>query len=514
MKRSGVLLPWIASLAFALGAQAQPPAGPLASSAAGAAVTAGARASQPLGLDACLALARRDSTRRKAAASASEAAAAREGQARSARYPEVSASLTATRLDQDPDFLFPSSSIAVPAGTMQTPPMTMTLPANAFGPGTPPVNVPLAIPGSTFAIPAQVMTVPAQDVKLMDRNLLAGGLSAFYPLYTGGLVSARIAQARAGVAAARHEQRKTDMELTYDVTRAYYGVVLARQILTLARDTLARMEATLRLTESLYKNGAGRVRKTDYLRNKSMVETIRSLVAQADGQERIARAGLEAAIEWDEATPLDVADSEIAPAAAGAAIDAALGRAAASNPDIARLLDGVAAARAGVEAARSGHLPKVGLFASAKGLANSYDAGVMTSTNKLTFAVGVGVELPIFQGFRVSHAVAEAEAALRTREQQLALLRQGVSLEIRRVCYHLEQADQQRTASHEALLAAAENRGLNERAYQEELVETKDVIEAQLLEAVLAAQYYKTLYDGVEARARLELLAGRAADGR
>ena len=33
-----------------------------------------------------------------------------------------------------------------------------------------------------------------------------------------------------------------------------------------------------------------------------------------------------------------------------------------------------------------------------------------------------------------------------------------------------------------------ENRELNERAYQEELVETKDVIEAQLMEALLAGK--------------------------
>jgi len=97
------------------------------------------------------------------------------------------------------------------------------------------------------------------------------------------------------------------------------------------------------------------------------------------------------------------------------------------------------------------------------------------------------------------------------REQQLSLLRDSVALEVRRVCYHLQQAQLQQRASREAFRAASESRDLHERAYQEELVETKDVIEAQLMEAVLAAQYYKVVYDHVEALARLDLVVGQVS---
>ena len=511
MKRSGAILTWIASLALAGAAAAQGTSGPIASAAAQAAAQPRLEttAAQPLDLDACLALAMKRSTRRKVAASSTEVALARQGQAQSSRYPEVSANLTATRFDEDPNFIFPSSTIAVPATTMQIPPMVMTLPANAFGPGTPPVNVQLPIPSSNISVPAQVMQIPAQDVRLMDRSLFAGGLDAFYPLYTGGLAGARIAQARAGVTAARHEQRRTDLEIAYDVKRAYYGLVLTRQIVALARDTFARMEATLQLTESLYKTGSGRVKKTDYLRNKSMVETIRSMVAASEGQERIARAGLETAVEWEGPGEIEVADREITYVVADTSLAAVLSRAEASNPDLARLTAGVAAARAGVDAAISGRLPKVGLFATAKVFGNSYEAGIMTPENKTTVAVGLGAQIPIFQGFRVGHQIGEARAELRVREQQLSLLRDSVALEIRRVCYHLEQARLQQRASLDALQAASENRDLNERAYREELVETKDVIEAQLMEAVLAAQHYKVVYDYVEATARLEFVAGQ-----
>ena len=68
---------------------------------------------------------------------------------------------------------------------------------------------------------------------------------------------------------------------------------------------------------------------------------------------------------------------------------------------------------------------------------------------------------------------------------------------------------EQKNSSQAAALAAEENRSLNERAYQEELVETKDLIEAQLVESLMKAQYQKSLFDNVEARANLAFVVGR-----
>jgi outer membrane protein TolC len=69
-------------------------------------------------------------------------------------------------------------------------------------------------------------------------------------------------------------------------------------------------------------------------------------------------------------------------------------------------------------------------------------------------------------------------------------------------------AQQQKGSSEAAATAAEENRALNERAYQEEMVETKDVIEAQLIESLMKAQYQKSLFDNMEARANLDFVVG------
>ncbi|MEZ4650909.1 MAG: hypothetical protein R3E97_19425 [Candidatus Eisenbacteria bacterium] len=58
--------------------------------------------------------------------------------------------------------------------------------------------------------------------------------------------------------------------------------------------------------------------------------------------------------------------------------------------------------------------------------------------------------------------------------------------------------------------SATENRDLNSRAYQAELVETGDVIQAQLVEALMQVQHYKIRYDHMVQRSRLRSVVGTA----
>jgi outer membrane protein TolC len=484
---------------------------PLAAAVATAAGRQSATPTATLTLPQAVELARKNNSRKQASGTAVEVADARQQQARSALWPSVNANVSYTHYDQPPNFVFPASTFAIPAMTMQVPPLPVTIPANAFGPGFPPVNVPLAVPGGAMQIPSSAIQVPEQNVKLLDPDILLTTLEAIYPLYTGGLAQGRIAQANAGAEAARQELRATDAEVVYDTTRAYYGVVLARQMLATANDTLARMEATLDLTESLYKNGSGRVKKTDWLRNKSMVETIRTLAIDLQGREQNARAALAALVEQGDGAAIDVADRELPFDAFPCDMPSSLSRAASENPLVEQVGAGLRAAEAGVEVARAGHLPKVGLFASASFLANAYESGLATSDNRVRLGVGVGVDIPLFQGFRVVGEQVEARAAARQLRQQLQLAKTGIAFETTRACTDMTQTGQAVKSTREALSAATENRELNVRAYQEDLVDTKDVIEAQLMEALLAGQHYKMLYDRLEAKARLERLFGGVA---
>ncbi len=445
-------------------------------------------AEKSLSLNDCISLALANNHSRAVSRMNIEIAEEQHRQAVSAYWPQVGVKAAYTVMDEDPDFIFPASSLNTPTMTtvIQTP----------LGPA------PVTIPSSS-------MNIPRQDVKLMDRENFYASLNATVPLYTGGKISSVVRQAEQGMRAAREEARRNDLQVIYDVKRYYYGAVLAWELLRIGRETLQRMEVTLELTENLYTNGSGRVKKTDFLRNKTVVEGLRSAVSALEANEKLAKAALAntMGMAWDDR--LEVAEERLPYTPVHTGLKDLVNGAYLFNPDWASLEAGLKVAQARVDEAGSGHFPRIALFGNLTRIVNSYDAGVVTPANKNSWTVGIGLEFPIFNGLRTTAEVHEAAARLRKLKEQQVLFREGLALQVKNIFIRMHSASQQKESSEEAAAAAEENRSLNERAYQAELVETKDVIEAQLVESLMKAQYQKALYDHLAAGAELDFVVGK-----
>jgi outer membrane protein TolC len=430
---------------------------------------------QNMSLEQCLEAALENNRWRPASQLAVEAAEAQRKQALSSWWPTLSGRTSVVHMDEPPNFLFPARSFF------------------------------LDIPMASLSLP---ITIPAMDIKLMDSTSLFGSLSLSFPVYTGGLRPAIIQLAKSGVEAAKQEARRTDLQVVFDVKRMYYTNVLAQNLHKIGSDALARLEVTLRLTENLYKKGSGRVNKTDFLRNKMVVEGLRSLVMMLESNVQLAQAALvnTMGLVWN--TPITLAANEIPFEPLELSLNQLVAESYAFNPDWARLEAGLTAAGARVKEARSGYFPKMGLIGSLNYISNSYDKGMVTPQNKSSWAVGVGLDIPIFNGFLTPARVQEAKARLKQMEQQQILLKEGLALQVKHIFLQVDRSQKQQEASRAALDAASQNRDLNVRAYQDELVETQDVIEAQILESFMEAQYQKVLYDHAEARAHLDFVVG------
>jgi outer membrane protein TolC len=303
--------------------------------------------------------------------------------------------------------------------------------------------------------------------------------------------------------------RRTDLEITDSVVRLYYGALLARQLHQVGKDTLARMEVTLELTESLYKNGAGKVNKTDYLENVVMVETIRSTVAELAKNEAAAEAALAytMGLPWNATVRPAAEEVPYRPFAGN--LDELVGTAYEFNPDWAKVEAGLRALGGAVTTARSGYYPKVAWTGELHRWWNSYTAGMATAENKAGWSIGVGLEIPIFDGFLTRNKVAEALARVARLKEEKLLLREGIGLELRASFLALDAASKTYQAANLAMGAARENRDLTSRAYQSELVETEKVIRAQLFEALMTAQYLKARYDLVAIESQISLVVGK-----
>ena len=268
---------------------------------------------------------------------------------------------------------------------------------------------------------------------------------------------------------------------------------------------------TLDLTEKLYKGSSTKVKKTDYLRNRTAVEGLRAANAQMEGSERLALAALTNVLGLDWDAEIDVSEPEIPFRPNGEDLRSLVSGRTPSTRTGSGWKRESGAAEAQVEEKESGTpSPPGAVRQGPTRIENSYQPGAR-HPGEQDFLAGRDrhgtSDLP-----RVPHAERGAGGLGAAREDPPAEgPAQGGDRPPGegRLPPDVERSREQRAAMSEAARSAEENRDLNERAYRDEFVETKDVIEAQLVESFTKAGSEKTLYDHAEAQARLEFLVGR-----
>lgn len=371
------------------------------------------------------------------------------------------------------------------------------------------VQTPAMVVMPGVVIPSQPLTMNL-NVKMFDRDVSKAALNFSYPLYTGGKEAAIKGMASKGVDIAREEKRKTELEVVRDVSKYYSGARLAQQMEKLTSETLERFQALEDLTDRLYQNASLKVKKTDYLRSKTTTAITSSLLQEAKYAGELSRDALVNAL----GLPLNTAISfapEVAVPELGGDLDALIEEATAFNPDKQRLELAVQAADYQIDEAKSGHLPTVGLEASTYRVWNGFKGGLFNDDNRTGWTIGIGMKWDLYDGGLTRSSVDAARAGKIRLEQQRVLLDSGLALQIKNEFMRIRRSRAQVGDNNNAQRYAEENRKLNVRAYQEEMVETKDVIEAHIVETFATANLYRAQHELRSALADLDFLVGRVS---
>lgn len=432
-----------------------------------------------LSLEDCIAIAKQNSKQKQIAESKLEVSKSHLKQAESVRWPSLDLTSRALIQDEPQNFIFPSSTFIVP---------------------------PISLP--QFTIPSFPFTIPAQDIKLLDNKIILTDLTLTYPLFTGGKISSIIDQVEQSILLAKNNVELTENELAYNVKKTYYALILTEQLLQIGTDAFNRFEATYHLTESLYQTGSGTVNKIDYLKNKMSLESFRGIVSELKSKNKIAKSGLKYYLGIDLNTDLTIKDSSLEFAYSIPEENETLGTLLSTNLYLNSLDIASNIYEAKIDEAQSDYYPSFALFGNYENLINSYDAGWATPQNKNVWSVGLGLKFSLFNGFRTAGKVEENEAELKGIKFQKTFVEQGLSMKLNEILTELKKSEEKIKSSKEAMIAASENRDLNLRAYQNEIGEVADFIEAQIMEAFMMAQYQLSLYEQVELKANLEFLLG------
>lgn len=398
-------------------------------------------------------------------------------EALSARWPSLTLQGSFQRRDEAPMFVFPSANIPVP-----------------------------------MLGPSAGIVVPEQNIKLFNRDTTVTSLQMMYPLYTGGKISSLISQAEIGKEIAQQEMRRTSLQVIRDVKRYYYAAQLTQSLNETANNTVSLLTTTRDLTKSIYEAGSESINKLDYLKTDLAVSYTKSIAADFSAKHKSAITALTNAmgLPWNsQITPTDRLNTK---QINSPEIDALVRQANEFNPQVGILKLAVKAANAKIDEAQSGHLPQVGITADASHIQNSYNAGLSNDANRNNWTIGIGVSLPLFNGWRTTSQVSTDKLQQQQMLEKQKLVEQGIAALIKNLFIEFDSAREQVAISEQASHTAEENMDLTSRAFQIGVSKPQDVIEAHILYAVIKANLLRAQHDQMLKLAEIDYVLGYEAE--
>jgi outer membrane protein TolC len=357
--------------------------------------------------------------------------------------------------------------------------------------------------------PASFGTFPLDfESVVMGDETIIGSLKMTYPLYTGGKISAIQKQARLGKEIANEKDKRTNQEIIFDVTKYYHGAMLAKNVTKLLEDTSARMDALNDLTKEMYEGGSENVKKTDYYRTSLAASTIKAFVVELSSNAKLAKSALIFSMGIDPQSEIKLVEKEDTKILSND-LNFFLENAYQHNTQLSTLTKAIEVYDAKIDEAKSEYRPNVGLFGSIDKVDNNYNGGMSNSQNDDSWSVGVGAQWNLFNGFRTTNEVEEAKLNKMKMKEQQNMLKNALALQVKKAYFDTSSNIKEVEILKETVKTAEANRDLNTRAYQADMVETKDVVEAQITEAQIKAKYFQSVHDRVLSFANLALVVGK-----
>jgi outer membrane protein len=399
-------------------------------------------------------------------------------QVKSALYPRLSLSANISFFDEDLMFIMPGQSVF-----LDIPPIT--------------------------GIKFDEIRTPPVEAKIMDSRNIHTGLSLVYPLFTGGKLSALNQQAKNNVEIARYDANKEDLEIVFEVKNYFYSYCLCKKLLDLCNETVEMLDATLSLTEGLYLNGSGRVTRLDYLKNKVFADQVKSMLSEFEKNYNQAREALIFITGNNISQDFILSSYEIPFQPVTTGYNEVLDNVYQNNPDWSKINSAMEVYKAKSAEANSSLFPSIGLFANFDANFNEFEFGLVNKYNKYIWTMGIGMEYELFSGLKTSAEIDEAEAGLSKINEEKLLLKSALELQVKNLFHELSANAISISRLAESKTTSVENRNLTERAFQQEMSDADEVVQAQIMESLVNAQYIRALYNYAISRAKLELITGQ-----
>ncbi|MFN3225254.1 MAG: TolC family outer membrane protein [Hyphomicrobiales bacterium] len=278
-----------------------------------------------------------------------------------------------------------------------------------------------------------------------DLNPTTLGITITQPLFRGFRTQNSVAQAEAGVAAARAGLQNTEQNIFVSATQAYMDVLADRAILALRQQNVGFLEEQVRAAQARFDVGEGT--RTDIAQANARRAFALAQVSAAQAALTASNAVYRQVIGTD---PRQLVTPSPFTNGIPNTLQGALDNALATHPAIVAARANIDVAQSAVAIAEGELLPSVDLEGSAQ---RSWDVGGPGGPND-TFAATLRLSVPIYQGGRATSAIRQSIETLGQRRLELDVTREQVRAAIYSAFGGLEAARAQIAASNAQVSAA------------------------------------------------------------
>ena len=331
-------------------------------------------------------------------------------------------------------------------------------------------------------------------------NQHSNSLTASLPIFTGGKLSGTIKQAKANYQYNEVGVQRTYNEMRSTVTNGYFTMLQADNMQKLSAESVTRLENHLKNVQAQYDVGV--VAKVDVLRSQVELANAKQTLIQAENSYQVAEANMNKIVGLPMDTNLKL-DNLLVYNAYDKNMDDCLAYAAEHRPELMQAKYNVDAAKGALMVARSGHMPQIAAQASQNWKSNSWPGD-----DNDNWAVGVSVEMNVFDTGVTLSKIHGAEADLKKAEETYRDTVDGVNLDVRSNYLGLREAEKRISTTKLAVEQADEDYRIAQLRYMSGVGTNTDVLDAQVALTQAKTNYTQALYDYNTSKTALETSIG------
>lgn len=339
-----------------------------------------------------------------------------------------------------------------------------------------------------------------------NSTVTNASVNASYVLYDAGNITNSVKQAQANLTRADWTLIKTRENIKYDVTKAYYSAINAKNNVAVQKKALENSTNHLAVATSQYQQGA--CPRGDMLRSKVTVSQDKQSLIVAKNNYAKAMLTLKNIMNISSNNDVELSQElTYQPVTINQA--QSISYALQNNPDVHIAQLAIIADEFGYQIAQAADAPTVKLTASSYHGFNAASSAAAEYTNQLGFSVGAALNFNLFDGHRTSSAIEIAKLQIDQDKQTLEQLNLDTTLNVNSAIDDIAAAYEVIVTAKTSLALAQEDVEIKQNRYSAGNGTNIDVLDAQKALIANMNSYYQAVYAYNLAIANLDKLCGR-----